>query len=57
MSKLFNQSIVLLLLAVNFAYSQADLAASKALIKRIIPQKAQYFEVANIPQENGKDVF
>lgn len=32
-------------------------AAAYGLIKRILPKHAQYFEVAYIPQDSGKDVF
>ncbi|WP_344979945.1 alpha-N-acetylglucosaminidase [Compostibacter hankyongensis] len=31
--------------------------AAKALIRRVVPEAADRFEVAEIPQENGKDVF
>lgn len=37
--------------------AQIDLGESKALIKRIIPSRANAFEVGYLPQENGKDVF
>ncbi|GAB3904218.1 alpha-N-acetylglucosaminidase [Mucilaginibacter boryungensis] len=42
-----------------YAQTRADVrtTAAYALIKRIIPAHAQSFEVAFIPQENGKDVF
>jgi hypothetical protein len=34
--------------------AQIDLGESKALIKRIIPTRANAFEVGYLPQENGK---
>ncbi|WP_026997693.1 alpha-N-acetylglucosaminidase [Flectobacillus major] len=56
MKKKIKLLIVMLLLS-GSAMAQVDLAASKALIKRVLPKYAMAFEVASIPQENGKDVF
>jgi alpha-N-acetylglucosaminidase len=39
------------------AQSYQDAAPVYALIKRLLPQHAQTFQVAFIPQQNGKDVF
>ncbi|WP_342645447.1 alpha-N-acetylglucosaminidase [Mucilaginibacter sp. CSA2-8R] len=39
------------------AQSRQDAAPVYALIKRVLPQHAQKFQVAYIPQQNGKDVF
>ncbi|HEV7622066.1 MAG TPA: alpha-N-acetylglucosaminidase, partial [Flavisolibacter sp.] len=41
----------------NTVYGQADISASKALIKRILPVAANQFTIEAISQENGKDVF
>lgn len=41
----------------GFAQTNNSTRAAYALIKRVIPSHAKYFEVAFIPKQNAKDVF
>src|SRR5438045_3005943 len=48
---------VILLVAVTTASAQLNIAASKALLQRIVPSHAAEFVIESLPQQNSKDVF
>ena len=53
-------SLLLLIMLTTAAlpcFSQVNTAASLALIKRVLPARAEHFAVEQLPQEKGKDVF
>jgi alpha-N-acetylglucosaminidase len=50
-------SLLFLLLFTFPSHAQLNKKAARALIQRVIPQKASHFMVKYIPKENGHDVF
>jgi len=48
---------VILLVAVTTASAQLNIAASKALLQRIVPDHAMQFSIESLSQQNSKDVF
>lgn len=49
--------IVSALFLMNAASAQLNIAASKALVQRVLPQHAAQFLIAPLAQQNNKDVF